>query len=80
MTFLEILTDDKHKNQNHNLPELWTDCNSPIYRVIAEDESNPENGCIRHFVEKFWIYVDDVDGFAIKHESELASLDIAIVE
>lgn len=48
-----------------NYGDIWDEMQSPIYRVLNEDGINVSNALVRHFLGRYWLYVDDTDGYDV---------------
>lgn len=59
---------------------IWDACNSPIYRVVDEEGNNMADAQIRHLTGKYWLYVDDTDGYQVLPESDVESLVMTLPE
>ena len=55
--------------------DLWDACSSPIFRVVDEEGNNVADCQIRHLLGKSWLCVDDMDGYQILDEADVANLN-----
>jgi hypothetical protein len=58
----------------------WENENTPIFRVIDTDGSNPGEAMVRQSCCGDWLYVDGVDGYRFATKGEVAGLTLVIVE
>lgn len=71
---LSDLTARAHENRGCNFGDVWNACVSTAYRVLDEEGNNVANGQVRHFQGRYWLYVDDTDGYEVMHEDAVADL------
>lgn len=57
-----------------NYGDVWSALNSTDYLVLDEDGNNVANGRVRHLLGKYWLYVDDTDGYQILDEDAVETL------
>ena len=70
------------ETRNQDSPQrLWDACGSPVFRVVDEEGNNVADCKIRHLLGKYWLCVDDTDGYQVIHEDEVERLNVlAIVD
>ena len=67
------------KTRGTNYCSIWDELTGPVFRVVDEEGNNVADARVRHLLGKFWLYVDDMDGFEIFDEGSVESL-ILVVE
>lgn len=53
---------------------MWAALNSPVYRVLDEDGSNVAEGRVRHLIGRYWLYVDETDGYDVIEDDAVERL------
>lgn len=65
-----------NKKHGTDYSKVWGALNSDIFGVL-DDEGNIDAGCrVRHLLGSHWIYVDDVDGYDILTDHDIAGMRI----
>lgn len=54
--------------------DVWAALCSPEYRVLDEEGNNMAAGRVRHLLGKYWLYVDDTDGYEVLEKEEVEHL------
>lgn len=63
-----------HRNTGCDWTAIWNACCGPVFRVLDEEGNNVADGQVRHFTGKFWLYVDETDGYQVMDESDMGHL------
>lgn len=74
LTSIFDLVGNHHENRGTNWTTIWEACCSTIYRVVDEEGNNVADGKIRHFQGRYWLYVDDTDGYQVMQEEDAEHL------
>lgn len=61
----ENVTDLGDDHSECDMSAVWDSLTTPIYRVIDEDGVNVAEAKLRRFYGRYWLYVDEVDGYEI---------------
>jgi hypothetical protein len=68
------------KHGDFELSELWGSLRSEIFYVMEDDSGTAVNEAtaqVRHFHGRHWLYVDEIDGYALHDESEVEEFSLA---
>jgi hypothetical protein len=74
---LADLTGRDHENRGCKYGDVWNACTSTAFLVLDEEGNNVANAQVRHFLGRYWLYVDDDAGYEVMHEDAAANLILA---
>lgn len=73
MTMTEInLSEANARGTNYG--RIWDELASPVLRVLDEEGNNVADCRLRHLLGKYWLCVDDVDGYQVLEQSAVERL------
>jgi hypothetical protein len=75
MVAIDVTINKACKNTSSE-QHLWDACTGPIYRIVDEEGNNGADAQIRHLTGKYWLAVDDMDGYQILPESDVEGLSL----
>jgi hypothetical protein len=59
---------------------IWEACGTTIYHVLNEEGVNVAGAQVRRISNVAWLYVDDVEGYQILDDDDVADLFVCLPE
>lgn len=73
MTTINLDSRDSKANGT-DYTTIWQALTGPVFRVVDEEGSNVADARVRHLLGKYWLYVDDTDGYQVMDQARVESL------
>ncbi len=71
---------DKETRNTASIQVTWESCDSQVFLVVDEEGNNVADAKIRHFLGKYWLLVDDLDGYQIIDANAVERLNLIVAK
>lgn len=68
------------KLRTGNLADAWDAVTTPIGYVVDEQGVNMWDAQVRHLGDRWWLYVDEADGYSVLEDDDVEQLIVVDTE